>query len=81
MLLKSSCRLEEVNWIDGEPPSEPLRAMGKARYRSVEVPCTVRQDGDALLAEFDEPQRALTPGQALVLYQGEYVIGGGTISR
>src|SRR5207244_2707796 len=41
-LLKSSCRLEEVNWIDGDPPSEPLRAMGKARYRSIEVPCTVR---------------------------------------
>src|SRR6202048_2461800 len=41
-LLKSSCRLEEVSWIVGEPPAEPLRAMGKARYRSQEVPCTVR---------------------------------------
>src|SRR5207244_4476355 len=41
-LLKRDCRLDEVNWIDGDPPSEPLRAMGKARYRSIEVPCTVR---------------------------------------
>jgi tRNA-uridine 2-sulfurtransferase len=80
-LLKSSCRLEEVNWIVGEPPSEPLRAMGKARYRSQEVACTVRRDGSDLVVDFDAPQKALTPGQALVLYDGDYVLGGGTISR
>ena len=80
-LLKSSCRLEEINWIVGEPPSEPLRAMGKARYRSQEVACTARRDGSDLVVDFDAPQKALTPGQALVLYDGEYVLGGGTISR
>ena len=79
-LLKSTCRLEEVSWIAGEPPTEPLRAMGKARYRSIEVPCNVRADADGLLVEFDEPQKAITPGQALVFYDGEYVLGGGTIS-
>ena len=80
-LLRSSCTLEEVNWIAGELPSEPLRAMGKARYRAPEVACTVRRDGAGLRVQFDEPQRALTPGQALVLYEGEYVLGGGTIGR
>jgi tRNA-uridine 2-sulfurtransferase len=80
-LLKSSCRLEEVNWIAGAPPAMPLRAMGKARYRSQEVACTVRAEGDELVVDFDQPQKALTPGQALVLYDGEYVLGGGTISR
>jgi tRNA-uridine 2-sulfurtransferase len=56
--------------------------MGKARYRSSEVPCTVRAAGDGTMTvAFDEPQKALTPGQALVLYDGEYVLGGGTISR
>jgi tRNA-uridine 2-sulfurtransferase len=80
-LLQSSCRLEEVNWIAGEPPSEPLRALGKARYRSPEVACTVQRDEDGLRVEFDQPQRALTPGQALVLYDREYVLGGGTIAR
>ncbi|HEY2596029.1 MAG TPA: tRNA 2-thiouridine(34) synthase MnmA [Chloroflexota bacterium] len=80
-LLRSSCTLEEVNWIDGEPPCDPLRAMGKARYRSQEVACTVEREGSGLRVEFDVPQRALTPGQALVLYTGEYVLGGGTISR
>ncbi len=80
-LLTSSCRLDEVNWIDGEPPSDPIKAMAKARYRSREVPCSVWAAGGALHVTFDEPQRAITPGQALVLYQGEYVLGGGTITR
>jgi tRNA-specific 2-thiouridylase len=80
-LLKSTCRLEEVSWISGEPPTAPLRAMGKARYRSPEVPCSVRAEGDSVLVEFDEPQKAITPGQALVFYDGEYVLGGGTIAR
>jgi tRNA-uridine 2-sulfurtransferase len=83
-LLQSSCRLEEVNWIAGEPPCGPLRARGKARYRAPEVACTVQRDEHGLRVEFDQPQRALTPGQALVLYDaedGEYVLGGGTIAR
>jgi tRNA-specific 2-thiouridylase len=79
-LLQSSCALEEVNWIAGEPEGD-LRAMAKARYRSQEVSCTVRRDGDQWRVDFDEPQRAITPGQALVLYEGEYVLGGGTIAR
>jgi len=81
-LLKSTCALQEVNWIEGPAPVEPRRVMGKARYRSTEVPCTVRGDGSGrLVVDFDEPQRAITPGQALVLYDGEYVLGGGTIDR
>jgi tRNA-specific 2-thiouridylase len=80
-LLKSTCRLDEINWIDGAAPTEPRRAMAKARYRSQEVPCSVVLDGTDLVATFDEPQKAITPGQALVLYDGEYVLGGGTITR
>jgi tRNA-specific 2-thiouridylase len=80
-LLKSSCRLDEVNWIAGPPPVEPLRAMARARYRAAEVACTVVLDGAELAVQFDEPQRAITPGQAVVLYEGEYVLGGGTITR
>jgi tRNA-specific 2-thiouridylase len=80
-LMKPSCRLEEVNWIVGEPPREPVRAMAKARYRSAEVACTVQPDDAGWKVDFDEPQRAITPGQALVLYDGEYVLGGGTIAR
>jgi tRNA-specific 2-thiouridylase len=80
-LLKSSCRLDEVSWVAGPAPVEPLRAMARARYRAAEVPCTVVLDGAELVVQFDEPQRAITPGQAVVLYEGEYVLGGGTIIR
>ena len=58
--------------------------MAKARYRSAEVACSVWREADGLHVDFEEPQRAITPGQALVLYdgeQGEYVLGGGTIAR
>jgi tRNA-specific 2-thiouridylase len=80
-LLQSQCTLEDVNWIAGDVPAEPTRVMGKARYRSPEVACTVQRDSSGLRVEFDQPQRAITPGQALVLYDGEYVLGGGTIAR
>jgi tRNA-uridine 2-sulfurtransferase len=80
-LLRKTCELDEVNWIEGEPPQRPRRAMAKARYRAAEVPCGVWLDGECLTVEFDEAQRAITPGQALVLYEGEYVLGGGTIRR
>ena len=78
-LLKSTCRLEQVNWIAGDPPTGPLRASARARYRSSEVACTAEFEGEELVVRFDEPQKAITPGQALVLYDGEYVLGGGTI--
>jgi tRNA-specific 2-thiouridylase len=80
-LLTSRCVVEEVNWIEGEPSEAPMRALAKARYRSREVGCTVRREAAGLCVNFDEPQRAITPGQALVLYDGEYVLGGGTIGK
>ena len=81
-LLRGDCRLEDVNWIDADAfPVEPVRAMARVRYRSREVPCIARIDAGEVVVEFDEPQRAITPGQALVLYSDEYVLGGGTIAR
>src|SRR5919202_531752 len=58
-LLKSACVLDEVNWIDGQAPEAPLRAMAKARYRAAEVPCRVWRGGPSLQVSFDEPQRAI----------------------
>lgn len=83
-LLRSSCELADVNWITGEAPEGPVAARAKARYRASEVACRVQRDGSTWRVDFDEPQRAITPGQALVLYDaddGEYVLGGGTIAR
>ena len=54
----------------------------KVRYRQEEQPATVEQVGpDRLRVVFDEPQRAITKGQAVVLYQGDTVVGGGTIGE
>ena len=58
----------------------PRRVQAKIRYRQTEQWATAVQTGpDELRVEFDEPQRAITPGQAVVLYDGEIVLGGGTI--
>ncbi len=80
-LLVQGCLVDEVNWIEGDVPDEPRRAMAKARYRAREVPCSVVVEGEKLRVTFDEPQRAITPGQALALYEDEYLLGGGTIER
>ncbi|MCR4908363.1 MAG: tRNA 2-thiouridine(34) synthase MnmA [Lachnospiraceae bacterium] len=74
----------EVNWISGEVPKEPLRVRARVRYRQEEKPATVFPEGpDRLMLKFDEPLRAITAGQAAVLYDaedGDTVLGGGTIA-
>ena len=70
----------DINLISREMISGPLRVKAKVRYRHAEQPATVLQTGpDELRVTFDEPQRAVTKGQALVLYEGDTVVGGGTI--
>ena len=61
-------------------PDRPLRCKAKVRYRQTEQPATVEALDEAhIRVEFDAPQRAITPGQAVVLYDGDTVLGGGTI--
>ena len=69
------------NWFPFETLAEPIRVSAKARYNQPPQPATVYPlpDGNAKVV-FDQPQRALTPGQAVVLYDGDLVIGGGTIA-
>ena len=59
----------------------PARIDAKIRYKSVAAPATLTVDGERAEVRFDEPQRAITPGQAVVFYDGEVVLGGGTIER
>ena len=68
------------NWIAWEAPPRQFRCSAKIRYRQTEQPCevTVEEDGSVQVL-FDRPQRAITPGQAVVLYDGDTVLGGGTI--
>lgn len=71
---------EDFNWISCEPPREPLKVAAKTRYHAKEAPAQaeVMEDGRVRIV-FDTPQRAITVGQAVVLYDGENVVGGGTI--
>lgn len=77
-----SCYLEaeDVNWIAFETPPEEFRAKARIRYQQTEQWATIRPIGsDRFTLTFDEPQRAIAPGQAVVLYDEDLVIGGGTI--
>ncbi len=71
---------QDMNWMAFDVPPREFRASAKIRYRHAEQPCTVRvlEDGRAQVV-FDAPQRAITPGQAVVLYDGDTVLGGGVI--
>jgi tRNA-specific 2-thiouridylase len=70
----------DINWIACDRLDEPVRAGVKIRYQHQEHPATVRQtDDDTVLVEFDTPQRAVTKGQAVVFYDGDIILGGGTI--
>ena len=70
----------EVNLISLPSIDAPMRVKAKVRYRQLETWATVTQTGaDTIRVEFDCPQRAVTAGQAVVLYDGDTVIGGGTI--
>ena len=61
---------------------EKMRVWAKIRYNHKGAWCVAEKTGeDEILCTFEEPQRAVTPGQALVLYDGDYVLGGGTIVK
>ena len=79
-VFRSALTAGEFNWIAGIAPDGPVRCKAKIRYRQPEQPAlaTVLPDGRVKI-EFDAPQRAVTPGQAVVLYDGDTVLGGGRI--
>jgi tRNA-specific 2-thiouridylase len=79
-LFSSRLIADTFNWSAIDTPAEPVRCKAKHRYQSKETPCTatVLPDGRVEIL-FDEPVRALTVGQAVVLYDGDIVVGGGVI--
>ena len=79
-LFSSRVEAREINLIAVEKIDSSLRVTAKTRYSQKEAAATVYQTGDSTMTvEFDEPQRAVTPGQSVVLYDGETVVGGGII--
>lgn len=73
---------ERFNWVGGAAPAEAFRAEVKIRYRSRTQMARVQPlDDNRALIEFDEPQQAVTPGQAAVAYRGDVCLGGGVIAQ
>jgi tRNA-specific 2-thiouridylase len=78
-LLRRSCYVKEVNWISIPGLNGPRRAEVKIRNKHSAAGAWLRADGSRVEVVFDEPQRAITPGQGAVFYDGELVLGGGWI--
>ena len=73
-------RANKLNFMSIPDLTEPMRVFAKIRYNHKGAWCTIEKTGeDEILCTFEEPQRAITPGQAVVFYDGDYVLGGGTI--
>jgi tRNA-specific 2-thiouridylase len=81
-LLRSSANTSQLAWVAGQPPASTFRCTAKVRYRQVDQSCEVTVLPDrSCTVRFDSPQRAVTPGQYVVFYDGERCLGGGVIDR
>ena len=81
-LLSQGFAATGANWIAFETSAEPLRAEVRVRYRHEAAPATIQPcANNRVEVKFDEPQRAITPGQATVFYRGDEVVGGGWITK
>ncbi|MGE0687522.1 MAG: tRNA 2-thiouridine(34) synthase MnmA [Dehalococcoidia bacterium] len=80
-LLAKRLTAEKPSWTNNAPPSLEFDATVKVRYKSPPAPARVRVNGDEIDVEFTRPLRAITPGQAVVIYHGDSVVGGGIIAK
>jgi len=78
-LYSSTLRAQRLNWISIDKLESPLRVKAKIRHRHQPADAEICMDNDGVLVRFEEPQRAVTPGQAVVFYDGDIVVGGGWI--
>jgi len=80
-LERTELTASRVNWMSGNVPAAPIRARAQIRYRHREALATITPTGsDSVSVVFDEPQTAITPGQAVVFYDRDVVLGGGWIA-
>ena len=81
-LFSSKVYAENLNWIAGDVPSEPKTVVARVRYHGKDQPATLHFLGNGnILADFQVAQRAVTPGQAIVFYQGDQMLGGAEIVK
>ncbi len=80
LLYSTGLTATQAHWINGKPPAQTFRAAAKTRYRQADQNCEiVVEDNGQLTIAFDQPQRAVTPGQSVVIYQGDICLGGAII--
>jgi len=80
LLFADTLIAEQVHWINGKPNNSPFRAFAKTRYRQNDQACIIHTlSENQYKIVFTEPQRAITPGQSVVFYQGDICLGGGII--
>jgi len=81
LLMKKSLSASETAWISGKAPEAPSAHTAKTRYRQADAPCTLSRVLESeIRVDFSSPQWAVTPGQSVVLYDGELCLGGGVIT-
>ena len=73
--------VRNLNWISGSAPKGPLRVEARTRYRGAQLPATLMPEGEGVVITWDEPHALVAPGQAVVFYHGESVLGGGVAAR
>ena len=79
-LFSQRLQTEAPTWVDGNAPSAHFRCSARTRYRQWDQACVVTVEEDGLQVHFDEPQRAVTPGQSIVFYDDEVCLGGAVIT-
>ena len=79
LLLKKQLNASQLDWVRGKAPSADFNCKAKVRYRQQDQNCQVHVNGDSCVVCFDENQRAITPGQSIVFYDGNVCLGGGII--
>ena len=80
-LFASTLHVSDLFWISGSPPNLPFTCAAKVRYRQADQVCKVSMTDAGYRVDFTDPQRAITPGQSLVIYDGDVCLGGGVIER
>jgi tRNA-specific 2-thiouridylase len=78
-LFTSALFVSNIHWVSGQPPALPLSCCAKARYRQPDQACTLLELNECYRVDFEQAQRAITPGQSVVFYNGDLCLGGGVI--
>ncbi len=82
LLARPGLEADRLTWVAGVPPtSEPFTASVRVRYRGGDVPATIEPRGTRIVVRFATPQRGIAPGQSVVVYRGEELLGGARIVR